>query len=188
MDVNFYFDSTDFACALAYKLGQLKEYPIKEQEFTIEVPKVISDYVEFDHDNDGKIILTSLLCSDVEMNGGFITSCWVGLSAFDKYSHNLLETKNYELNDVYLKSIVSEKMYLSDDIFPYGIGYRVPEFYESDILSGKFSFKLQPYELNKEYTIMCNPYEHGNLNIRFPSNDTIYKSFEHAIDNKDFVD
>ena len=46
MDVNFYFDSTDFACALAYKLGQLKEYPIKEQEFTIEVPKVISDYVE----------------------------------------------------------------------------------------------------------------------------------------------
>jgi hypothetical protein len=30
MDVNFYFDSTDFACTLAYKLGQLKEYPIKE--------------------------------------------------------------------------------------------------------------------------------------------------------------
>jgi hypothetical protein len=35
---------------------------------------------------------------------------------------------------------------------------------------------------------MCNPYEHGSLNIRFPSNDTIYKSFEHVIDNKDFID
>jgi hypothetical protein len=30
MDVNFYFDTKDFACALAYKLGKLKEYPIKE--------------------------------------------------------------------------------------------------------------------------------------------------------------
>jgi len=29
-DVNFYFDSKDFACALAWKLGRLKEYPIRE--------------------------------------------------------------------------------------------------------------------------------------------------------------
>ena len=35
-NVNFYFDSKDFATALAYKLGQFKEYPIDEQIITIE--------------------------------------------------------------------------------------------------------------------------------------------------------
>ena len=35
-NVNFYFDSKDFATALAYKLGQFKEYPIEEQVITIE--------------------------------------------------------------------------------------------------------------------------------------------------------
>jgi hypothetical protein len=79
-------------------------------------------------------------------------------------------------------------MYISNDIFPYGIGYNFPEFYESDILTGKFNVKIEPYELDKEYTVMCNPYEHGNIDIRFPSNHTIYKSFEHVIDTKDFVD
>ena len=38
IDVNFYFDSKDFACALAYKLGQFKEYKIDEQEICVEVP------------------------------------------------------------------------------------------------------------------------------------------------------
>ena len=74
MDVNFYFDSKDFACALAYKMGQLKEYKIKETKFSIEVPESVSDYVEYDADGDG----------------------------------------------------VNEKYYLSDDLFPYGIGYDIP--------------------------------------------------------------
>ena len=35
-NVNFYFDSKDFATSLAYKLGQFKEYKIDEQIITIE--------------------------------------------------------------------------------------------------------------------------------------------------------
>lgn len=35
-NVNFYFDSKDFATALAYKLGQFKEYKVDEQIITIE--------------------------------------------------------------------------------------------------------------------------------------------------------
>lgn len=48
--------------------------------------------------------------------------------------------------------------------------------------------KLESYELNKKYTVMCRPYEHGDVAVRFPANDTIYKSFEHVIDTKDYVD
>ena len=48
IDVNFYFESTDFACALATKLGQYKEYPIKESFIECEVPECIDDYVEND--------------------------------------------------------------------------------------------------------------------------------------------
>lgn len=36
-DVNFYFDSTDFAIALAEKVGQLKEYKIKPKTLTAEI-------------------------------------------------------------------------------------------------------------------------------------------------------
>lgn len=88
MDVNFYFDSKDFACALAYKLGQLKEYPIKKQYFTIEVPEVISDFVTYDTDGDGNYVLTSIVSSETEISDyqeteGYSTSSWVELSTFN---------------------------------------------------------------------------------------------------------
>lgn len=38
LDVQFVFDSNDFACALATKLGQYKEYPIEKTDFVCEVP------------------------------------------------------------------------------------------------------------------------------------------------------
>jgi hypothetical protein len=40
MDVDFYFDSVDFACALAPKLGQYKEYKLDEKFVTCEVPYI----------------------------------------------------------------------------------------------------------------------------------------------------
>lgn len=36
-DVNFYFDTTDFACALAYKLGQYKEYKLYDTEISVKL-------------------------------------------------------------------------------------------------------------------------------------------------------
>ena len=46
MDVNFFFESNDFACALATKLGQYKEYPIQETFIECEVPELNNRYTE----------------------------------------------------------------------------------------------------------------------------------------------
>lgn len=54
MDVNFYFENNDFACALATKLGQYKEYPIKEIEIHCEVPECNSDFIEYIDKNTGE--------------------------------------------------------------------------------------------------------------------------------------
>lgn len=48
MDVTFYFDSLDFACWLAAKCGQLREYPIEETDIYCEVPECTSACVEHD--------------------------------------------------------------------------------------------------------------------------------------------
>ena len=47
MDVNFIFDRTEFATKFAYKMGQYKEYKIKEKEVTVEIPKRIDEYIEY---------------------------------------------------------------------------------------------------------------------------------------------
>jgi len=39
-NVTFYFDSNDFACALASKLGQYKELSIDENEVECELPDI----------------------------------------------------------------------------------------------------------------------------------------------------
>lgn len=136
MDVNFYFNTKDFACSLASKLGQLKEYPITETEFSIEVPECSKESIEYT-DEDGN------------------------RRSFSPFSDNL---------------------------FPYGIGYGIPEYFYSDVLSGRFACKIGEYEIGKEYTVMCDPYNESEAKVRFPVNDTIYKSFDHVMKTSDFVD
>ena len=46
-DVNFYFDRTTFACDLATKLGQYKEYKIEEKEVVCEVPPCTDEITTF---------------------------------------------------------------------------------------------------------------------------------------------
>lgn len=53
-EIDFNFDKIDFACALATKCGQLKEYPIQNTSIVCEVPDVVQDYVVFDNGNDDK--------------------------------------------------------------------------------------------------------------------------------------
>ena len=118
MNATFYFDSTDFACSLAYKLGQLKEYKIVERDIHQEVP-------------------------------GCLTS---------------------------------------DPEWRYALEGGLPVPFESDILSGKCQVVIGPYEVGKEYTVMAIPVEHGDVAYRFPSNDSIYKSFEHVVDTNDYVE
>ena len=57
LDVEFIFDSTDFACALAPKIGQYKEYKIEETDIYCEVPDIVSGFIEVD--NGQKLYLSS---------------------------------------------------------------------------------------------------------------------------------
>ena len=133
MDVTFYFDSMDFACWLATKCGQLKEYPIDETDIYCEVPECTSAFVEHD----------------------------------------------------------GEKVYLSSYEFPYELGLGWNQFYKCDMLSGKFQAILTGYDpdnLDQEYTMVCDPYEHVDFNVKFPVNKDLYRSMKHVIENDDYLE
>lgn len=120
MDVNFVFDSNDFACALASQLGQYKEYKIDETEIVCEVPEYNPE--------------------------------------------------------------------TAVEVFPYRLGLGYNENYRCGILSGKLSVELSSYELDKETTVMCHPYEHTDFKVEFPVNEYIKKSFKHKIKNNEYID
>ena len=133
MDVTFYFDSMDFACWLATKCGQLKEYPIEETDIYCEVPECTSAFVEHD----------------------------------------------------------GEKVWLSSYEFPYELGLGWNQFYKCDMLSGKFQAILTGYDpenLDQEDTMVCDPYEHVDFNVKFPVNKDLYRSMKHVIENDDYLE
>lgn len=138
-DVNFYFENNDFACALATKLGQFKEYPIKETEIECEVPECVSDYEEYE-------------CAIDEATGKPI------------------------------------KQYLSSNVFPYELGLGYKENYFAENLSGKIYVAIDGYELDKETTVICHPYEHTDFDIKFDSNSDLYKNLKHVIENDDYLE
>lgn len=135
-DVTFYFDSTDFACALATKLGQYEEYKIDETEFDCEVPACTNE-------------VTSLINP---ATGEFVTSA-----------------------------------YLSSDVFPYALGMGYAETYRCQMLSGKLSVEIPGYDLDVEYTIPCDAYEHSDFSVEFPANKHLYKSLKHRYQNDDYL-
>lgn len=133
MDVSFYFDTMDFACWLATKCGQLKEYPIEESDIYCEVPECTSAFVEHD----------------------------------------------------------GERVYLSSHVFPYELGLGWNQFYKCNMLSGKFQAILtgyDPEDLDREYTIVCDPYEHVDFNVQFPVNKDLYRSMKRKIENDDYLE
>lgn len=74
VDVNFYFDSTNFATQLAYELGQLKEYKIKEKEIIVEnIPELtgrmrfrFDDPIDFESvDKIGQTVLSGKFIADI---------------------------------------------------------------------------------------------------------------------------
>lgn len=153
--VNFWFDRDDFACALAQKLGQLKEYKVKETEFVMEVPENISSVQYYRFDGSGHVeTLDAETVQKMTEDG---------------------------LSDVYTYS-------LSDDIFPYAIGFAAPQTFETEILTGRFAVTIEPYEVGKEYTVVCEVVEHDEVDIRIPTNIYTANSFKRRITNDDFVE
>ena len=134
-DVTFTFDRNEFAAKLAYKLGQYKEFKIKETEVNIEIPTI----------------------QDQVMN-------YIGEDG-NEYTYHL-----------------------SDDIFEYSKRIGIPAYFESDIISGKASFTIGNYELDKEYDVPVNHYIHNNGGYRIPVNKDIYKSFYYNVDVKEYLD
>ena len=131
VEIDFNFDRIDFACALAEKCGQLKEYQIDKTEIVCEVPAIEDSYVEY--------------------NG--------------------------------------TRQYLSSHIFPFEIGIgAVSPAYTCGILSGRFRALIQPYELGKECTIVCDPYEHTQFNVQFPTNSDLYRSLKYSIEHDDYLE
>jgi hypothetical protein len=86
-----------------------------------------------------KIDETDVVCEVPECNGTVI-------SAIDP------ETKQLQVSS-----------YLSDEIFPYKLGLGRSEEYHCGILSGKLSVEINGYELGKEQTVVCDPYEHNDF-------------------------
>ena len=138
--VNFWFDREDFACSLANQMGQLKEYKVRETEFTMEVPEHLSDAIVYNYEGE-------------EWTYG-----------------------------------------LSDDIFPYAVDFNVPQTFETDILTGRFSVVIGPYEIDEETgmseekTVMCNVLEHGDALVETPTNIWTANSFKRKIRNDRFLD
>lgn len=137
-DVNFYFENNDFACALATKLGQYKEYPITETEIQCEVPECVSDFEEYDF--------------DLDVHGK------------------------------------PKKHYLSANVFPYELGLGYQENYYAENLSGKLYVAIDGYEVGKQQTVVCHPYEHTDFNVKFDSNSDLYMCLKHEIENDDYLE
>lgn len=59
------------------------------------------------------------------------------------------------------------------------------------MLSGKFQAVLTGYDpenLDQEYTIVCDPYEHVDFNVKFPVNKDLYRSMKRVIENDDYLE
>ena len=152
-DVNFYFDSVDFACALASKAGQYKEYKIKETEIECEVPEYKYHY-ELSTDNQGKEISVAVP----------------------------------DLKEIVLESGEKISVDVNQGTWPYDLGLGYNENYFCEMLSGKLRARLDGYELDKEQTIVCDPYEHTDFNVKFAANSDLCKSLKRKIEHDDYLE
>lgn len=156
-EVDFNFDAKQFACDLATKCGQLKEYPIKEIDIVCEVPEHSYHYEQKEIYDPEKMI-----SSIVEVAVDDVISVQIG-------------DRIYEAN-------------ANEGKFPYSLGLGYNEMYECGILTGKLSIEIDEYEYDKEYTIVCNPYEHTDFKVEFPKNSDLYKSLTYEICNDDYLE
>lgn len=84
-----------------------------------------------------------------------------------------------------------ERVYLSSYEFPYELGLGWNQFYKCGVLSGKFQAILTGYDpdnLSTEYTLVCDPYEHVDFNVKFPVNSDLYRSMKRTIENDDYLE
>ena len=75
-----------------------------------------------------------------------------------------------------------------EHVFPYRLGLGYKDTYECGILKGHLSVEIQPYEYDREYTVVCDPYEHTDFKVEFAKNSDLYKSLRYKICNDDYLE
>ena len=190
-EIEFNFDKIDFACALATKYGQLKEYQIDESEIYCRLPSS-SDISAFPFSIGESPAMLCSQHSTMEINA-------VQSNAM-KYSCEMLtgwfkaDIPAYEPN--FISSIVVSS-FISNDIQCYAVlsDIAVNEKYSavSNIISTIISNDM-PVDVivscfnAHEYTVSCAPYQHTDFNVEFPANEDLYRSLKYKIQNDDYLE
>lgn len=78
--------------------------------------------------------------------------------------------------------------YVSSDTWPYEIGLGRAETFRCGVCVGNMQCVLSGYELDKETTVLCNPYEHVDFKIDFPRNDDLYYSLKYKMQNEEYLE
>lgn len=192
-EIDFHFDSTQFACDLATKCGQLKEYPIREDDVVEEVPDPVvfeEELSEEDPERDSEEddigpILTSYYecgilkgCLSVQLPASYEYDTEYTLVC-DAYGHNdfkieipknenLYKSLQYEIcNDDYLDTLIHLRFKIKK--VKYGEDPDGNEL-SKNILEGKIFGGVLFYDLNKigKYLDKIHPEVGDIITIDFP--------------------
>lgn len=186
--VNFYFDSTDFACDLACKLGQYQEVKIDETEIDCEVPDMDDKtawpyqlgvgYVEqyFSNGLSGKLYAEIDRC---EYGKELTVQCWPYehtemLSTFSANPSLYKAFKHQYQSDHYLDTFLT--LIYTITKLPVGRDIHGKECFKS-ILHGKLHGSVLFYNLNKigKYIDKIHPEVGDLVTIDFPDDGNLEK-------------
>jgi len=78
--------------------------------------------------------------------------------------------------------------YASADIWPYALGLGRAETFRCEACDGKMRCLLSGYELGRETTVVCDPYEHVDFKVEFPRNDDLYYSLNYRMRNEEYLE
>lgn len=174
-EIDFNFDKIDFACALATKYGQLKEYQIENTPLYCTIPSSPSE-----------ICANPFIIGKAPSQAQYFCEMLSGwyMAKIDDYEYN-------EISNVVMSSIVSNGTTYYVPLHEISVENRYNAV--SNIISTIISNDM-PYEVliscfnTHEYTISCAPYSHTDFNISFPANEDLYKSLKYEIQNDDFIE
>lgn len=189
-EIDFNFDKIDFACALATKCGQLKEYQIDNEPVFCRVPINLDDSFFPFHIGcrpyDGQLssfpvdsnISPALLQYHCEMLTGWFKT------DIPKYEYNTISNAvvSSVLSNGQLCNIVLDEFDLSNK-------YNMVSNIVSTIISNDVPCEVTISCFNThEYTVPCIPYQHTDFNVQFPANEDLYRSLKYEIQNDEYLE
>ena len=191
-EIDFNFDKIDFACALASKYGQLREYQIDQTPVFCNLPgnddtsmfpfrigegPYTQELSSFPQSLSAGIVPQKLEYRCDMLTGWFCAD-------IDKYEYN-------QISNVVVSSTLSDNQirYIVLDEFDLSCKYNVVSNIVSTIVSNDIECPVLVSCFNMhEYTIPCMPYQHTEFNVKFPVNEDLYRSLQHELQNDEFLE